>query len=127
MPARVKKNDPWIYCRNAKCDSFGVVEELKEAAGKTEEPKEESSPIPAPIPPPPKGPIEEHEAVKQARKRIQKALRGNTGQERNIIGLSLALLAQELGHRDFANALIDEYDLDNLFGIVKTDNDNDSS
>jgi hypothetical protein len=127
VPARVKKNDPWIYCRNPKCDSFGVVEELKETAIKVEEPEEEKPRIPAPVPPPPKGPIEEHESVKQARIRIQKALRGNTGQERNVIGLSLALLAQELGHRDFANALIDEYELDELFGIVKTDNVSDSS
>lgn len=109
----MKKSDPWKYCRNVECDSFGVVEEAKEEAT---EPKEV-----APPPPPSKEPIEEHAAVKQARERIQKALRGNTGHERNIVGLSLALLAQELGHRKFANELIDEYNLDELFGIQKAE------
>jgi type IV secretory pathway VirB10-like protein len=60
----------------------------------------------------------EHEATVKARARIKKAIM--TVQQtysRNVIGLALAIVAQETGSHEAANALIREYKLDTAYGI----------
>jgi len=96
----VKKTAPWAYCRNKKCELHGV-NQVGEA--------------PEPIQP---EPVEEPLVVREARERIQKALAVDKGQD-NLIGLTLAVLAQEMGHNDMANQMIDEYSLTERFGIQK--------
>lgn len=129
--AKVKKTDPWRYCRNKACDLFGVDQSVKKGkrTSKASSPavkKRKPGPEPAsesvaremPEKQPPKV---EHFAVVQARERIRRALESDDGQERSIIGLTLAMLAQEIGHREFADVLIDEYDLAERFGILKSE------
>jgi len=68
-----------------------------------------------------KVPDNEPEAVTKARSRIRRALQQNGNYTHNIIGLVLTMLAQELGNKDIADQLIDEYKLTQRFGILKTD------
>jgi len=98
----VKKNDPWAYCRNAKCSLCGVNQAEQEQP---------------PVQPDPES-VEEPVVVRKARERIQKALKADQGQD-NLIGLTLAILAQEMGHSEIADQMIDEYSLTERFGIQK--------
>jgi hypothetical protein len=66
-------------------------------------------------------PANEPEAVTKARGRIRRALQQNGNYTHNIIGLVLTMLAQELGNKDIANQLIDEYQLTKRFGILKSE------
>lgn len=63
---------------------------------------------------------EEPEAIRKARERIREFVREVTkGQQKEAIGLVLALVNQETGSHKAANALIDEMNLDKTFGIRK--------
>lgn len=63
--------------------------------------------------------LAEPEAVTKARARIKKALTGGGKYDQNVIGLALTILAQEMGNKDIADQLIDEYKLTERFGIQK--------
>lgn len=61
----------------------------------------------------------ENAVVLTARERIQQVIAGvEQAYSRNIIGLALAIVAQELGSYDAANKLIEEYKLQELYGIL---------
>lgn len=84
-------------------------------------PQAPKMPAPAPEPPEPdEDDTEEPEAVQKARARLKKMVKTATGDAPPAaIGLVLAIVSQETGNHAAANALIDEYDLTDLFGIKK--------
>lgn len=62
----------------------------------------------------------EHEAVKRARKALKPLIEKTTkGKPPISIGLVLAILNQETGNNKAANVLIEEYQLDKVFGLKK--------
>lgn len=126
---QVKTTDPWAYCRNKKCDLYlqdqsidgeptvvgakAVEGERKrhDAIAEAKPPKGESGPAPEP------------EAVAKARARIRELLDRAVpkGTNANTVGIVLALVSQETGNHTAANALIDEYGLEETLGIHKQD------
>lgn len=65
-------------------------------------------------------PTEEPDAIREARKRLRTLITHATaGAPRPSVGLVLAIVNQETGNHAAANALIDEYSLERLFGIQK--------
>lgn len=62
--------------------------------------------------------IEVINEVQQTRTRIEKAMNQGGNFTHNIIGLSLSSLASKCGKK-YANELIDELGLDDLYGIEK--------
>ena len=98
---QVKKDDPWAYCRNGKCELCGVDQSISEA-----------KPLSQVL-------IVESEFVQRARQDIKRMYRLDIPSQRNAISLTLVILAQELGHQDIANQLIDQYCLTDLFGVAK--------
>jgi len=139
--ARVKKTDPWAYCRNENCvlctvDQVKSVQKqpksppLKKVVAKKKPQKKPKAvkrvPVPksSPVLPPLDLATEsacdgEPVVVKRARNRIRRTLEGSSSSSRNLIMLTLAMLAREVGHREFSDMLIDENDLTNLYGIRK--------
>ena len=164
----VKKEWPYVYCRNEECKCHGDIREhgkkapkqankakkrkdikdtpLKGAktsnkapkttpkgrstdASKQQKERKENKPQPPEKVAPRKlcstcGRVEciceakkpiENEQIAQARGQIKQAI----DQNRGVIGLTLAMLNQELGDHKAANRLIDEYDLTTKFGILK--------
>jgi len=105
--AKTKKTDPWIYCRNPNCKESGNKHQ-----NKPHHRIKKSRPSVLDVVEPP--------AVQKARKRIQSVIPEKSDEATNIIGLTLALMAQELGNNNIADQLIDEYDLTELYGIQKT-------
>jgi len=115
---------PYAYCRNAKCELFGANQSeatpQKVPKGKRKAKSKPQRPLCAgcgkvecACPP------EEHEAVTKARARIRQTLGGNGAYAHSMIGLTLTVMAQEIGNKSIANQLIDEYKLTELFGITK--------
>lgn len=138
---RVRKTEPWAFCRNEKCERYGANqakdEALRElnkqiaASGKTKT-KPKASPelkkafktlLPKSKPKPekPTAPLKkaEPEAIQKARLRIREALAINGTYSKAVIGLTLTIIAQEMKSHDFANRLIDEFDLAKVYGIEK--------
>jgi len=63
---------------------------------------------------------EEPEAIREARKRLRAMIVDVAkNAPKPAIGIVLAIVNQETGNHSAANALIDEYGLDRLFGIKK--------
>lgn len=59
-------------------------------------------------------------AVQKARQRIRQLVKAVTAdQDKSAVGLVLAIVNQETGSHEAANQIIDEYKLDELFGIQK--------
>jgi hypothetical protein len=65
----------------------------------------------------------EPEAIRKARSRIRAILVkvGAVGMDSNVIGITLAIVSQETGNHEAANALIDKFDLEDAFGILKVE------
>lgn len=61
----------------------------------------------------------EPEQVTRARDHIRRALALNGEHSKAVVGLTLTILAQEMGGHDIANRLIDEFKLGEQFGIEK--------
>jgi hypothetical protein len=99
---QVKKEDPWAYCRNVKCELYGVDQSLSESTPLLQIPQ-----------------VVEPEFVHQARQNIKRMYSLDDSSHRNAIYLALVILAQELGHQQIANQLIDKYCLTEQFGILK--------
>lgn len=123
----VSPEAPWAFCRNSACELYGKNQAASEASppprGKVEKlgpkiPLKVAKPIEPPPAPVPK-PVSEAEAVKRARARIREALNVNGAYTKAAVGLTLTLVAQELGDNDIANNLIDEFNLTESFGIEK--------
>jgi len=112
--ASTKTTDPYRYCRNRDCLAHRGL--IKLTSNNTGDKINGGSVVCTPD----LAVGTEPEVVRQARVRISKAISGELASgQREMIGLTLALLAQEVGHRDMANRMIDEYDLTNRYGITK--------
>jgi hypothetical protein len=62
----------------------------------------------------------EPEAIRSARQRLRSMIAAATkGAPKPSVGIVLAIVNQETGNHAAANALIDEYGLERLFGITK--------
>jgi hypothetical protein len=94
---RVKKNDPYIYCRNIECDLFG-----RDQTNKKRKPRNKKR-------------VKEPPTIRSARKRVKKQL----SDDASPYLLTITLVAQEMGHDDLANAIIDKYDLTGFYGVLK--------
>lgn len=140
--------DPWAFCRNEACKLYGQDQTGGKASAALSVPKGKPLPPKLPALPhakkgkpapavktaatPGKDPFKEMsealkarsvpktepEEIKRARARIKEALHVNGEYTKSVVGLTLALAAQELGSQDVANRLIDEFDLTKL-GIEK--------
>lgn len=65
-------------------------------------------------------PKNEPEAIRQARASLRlMVVEATKGAPRSSVGIVLAIVNQETGNHVAANALIDEYELDRLFGLQK--------
>jgi hypothetical protein len=137
-PGSVRKTAPWAYCRNENCERRGVNQSKDEAlrelnkqvasSGKSK-PKPKGSPelkkalktlLPKAKPKPKPEPVKtEPEAIQKARLRIREALAINGTYSKAVIGLTLTIIAQEMKSHEFANRLIDEFDLAKVYGIEK--------
>ncbi len=130
---QVRKSDPYAWCRNKKCSEYNQDQTGGQSRFK---------PIPVKVkgiviktihcPPDPieqavkkamkEDPEQEPEAVTKARNRIRdvlKAVEAKFGT--NAVGLALAIVSQETGSDEAANALIAEYRLSELYGIQQRD------
>lgn len=131
--ATAKKDDAWSVCRNVACVSFyGKASAPVAVPPVKSAPKPTKKPIPEPpaqedkpkgkatAPKPPKPPREEHPAVASARVRIREILFAVIpGKfDKGSVGISLALVSQETGNHAAANALIQEYNLEEKYGIT---------
>ena len=143
-----KKTDPWRFCRNKKCELFLRDQTISGeptvvGAKPVADEKKRGDQIAQDLldAPPEKvatkkvvkahGPQlqsllagngrAEHQAIAITRARIRATLEeaGAGDYDHNIVGIALALLSQETGNHAAANALIDEYKLDERFGIQK--------
>lgn len=147
-PKAVKASDPWAYCRNKACAVGGVDQSKtvvltalgdktskviagikaaqpspkqikaakKSIAAAADIPRHSKKQQPTPEAKPSKQePIE----VQRARERIRTALAINGDHSKAAIGLTLTIVAQEMGSHEVANKLIDEFNLSNQFGIEK--------
>lgn len=64
--------------------------------------------------------VGEPDAIQVARKRLRSMIaQASAGAPKPSVGIVLAIVNQETGHHAAANALIDEYGLERLFGIKK--------
>jgi hypothetical protein len=126
--SKVKKSDPWAFCRNRACETFGhdqarhafVVQKGKPPTRARGRRARTRKTVPSPGVPP-SAPVEP-EAVQKARARIKELVRKLAhGRPEASVGLVLALVNQETGNQKAANALIAEYRLDELFGVKKFD------
>jgi hypothetical protein len=62
----------------------------------------------------------EPDAIRSARQRLRSMIAAATkGAPKPSVGIVLAIVNQETGNHAAANALIDEYGLERLFGIMK--------
>jgi len=138
-PGSVRKTAPWAYCRNEMCERYGAnqskdeaLREVNNQVASSGKPKPKGSPelkkalktlLPKPKPKPKASTAEpvktEPEAIQKARLRIREALAINGTYSKAVIGLTLTIIAQEMKSHDFANRLIDEFDLAKVYGIEK--------
>ena len=114
----VKKTDPYAWCRNGACSLHNrpqetsrfspLGEKITTGVPALDEAMAKGLPsVPA-----------EPEAVAKARARIKDVMdAAETQFGSNAVGLALAIVTQELGNHEAANALIAEYDLAKRFGI----------
>lgn len=109
----VKKHWPYAWCRNEACELHNKDQSAAKKAPKRKKQKAPPREAPKPLP-------VEPEAVKAAREKI-KAVVGDGAP--NLIGLALAVLAQEIGSFKAANQLIDDFKLTESFGVQKLDVD----
>jgi len=58
--------------------------------------------------------------IERARDRIEQAIKQNGPYSHKVVGLALSALARECGF-EAANNLVEEYDLDDLYGIQKVE------
>lgn len=134
-PGQVKKSDPYAWCRNKACALHNRPQETSRFSplgaddGKVMLPAAEPDATEAAeseakrakrakkVAPSPEAPAEP-EAVAKARARIKKVMdAAETQFGANAVGLALALVTQEMGSHEAANALIAEYQLDKHYGI----------
>lgn len=124
----VAPDAPWAFCRNKACSLHAQDQAAKSdpppprgKVGKLGPPKAIQPPKLALVEQPIEQPkvASEPEALKRARARIREALNVNGQYTKAAVGLTLTLVAQELGNNDVANKLIDEFNLTESFGIEK--------
>lgn len=120
---RVKVTAPWAFCRNKNCDLFGKNQTAptRPPRQKARASKPELAPASVPMEPR-KANGAEPESLQKARARIRKAISDGGEYSQNVIGLTLTIVAQEMGSNEVADKLIDEYKLTKLFGIRKQTN-----
>lgn len=117
--ARVKREDPYRFCRNKACEGYGAagVRVVKnDAPTAAERPPVRARVSRAKRATKPKG---EPAVIQKARKRIA-ALVKEVRQDApaSAVGLVLALVTQETGDKAAANALILQHKLDEKFGLL---------
>lgn len=133
----VAKEAPWAFCRNKACKKYAAnqaeasapkVAPLKLVKPLAKLPAASKAPPPAPGNPfkemaeslaKAKKPAEEPEEIKRARARIKAALAVNGTYTKAVVGLTLTIVAQELGDKEIADRLIDEFKLTETYGIEK--------
>lgn len=116
---RVKKTAPWTFCRDTDCLLYGKNQAAKPRPARQKARAAEPELAPAPVPMEPRKANGEHPALQKARDRIRKAINEGGRYGTNVIGLTLTIVAQEMGNDDVADKLIDEYNLTELFGVQK--------
>lgn len=111
---QVKKADPYAWCRNKKCiaynsDQSSGATRFQALNGVQPEPEPFKAEVDFPAEP---------EAVSKARARIRSVLDATEAKfGSNAVGLALAIVSQETGNHEAANALINEYKLAEQYGI----------
>ena len=129
--SKVKPSDPYQYCRNAKCAEYCAKHAPEQDAPKLLAPD------------PPKGGPASVEVIAKTERPLRRRARPASDRTTKpqdsspvatararirmlvaegdpaALGLTLALLNQEVGNQAAANALIDEYKLDEKFGLNK--------
>lgn len=138
--AKVRKADPWAFCRNETCQKCGVDQALEGPKLTPGVAKEMERRVAAPAPasdkprakgrrklkrrsvpsagvPPTKA---EPETIRKARARIRIIVQSVVkDKERSAVQLVLAMMNQETGNTQAANLIISEYKLDELFGLKR--------
>jgi hypothetical protein len=119
---RVLSGAPWAFCRNEACSLFGTNQSTPQEPLTAETHKEVRSRAPlrrglkrrsVPL-------RNEPDAISKARVRIRTLVADVTkGVDKNAVQLVLAILNQEIGHKGAANSIIDEYRLDEIFGLQR--------
>lgn len=108
--AKAKKGAKKAKAKKGAAEAAEAAEAVAAAVGAKPK-KGTKKPAAAPAP-------DESPAVEKARGRIAKALEAvEKTYSKHVIGLTLAIVSQEMGSHEAANALIAEYDLKRLYGI----------
>lgn len=136
----VKKTDPWAFCRNEKCELHGkdqsqeaapttqAAEPAKsdeqateegEAAAEIEQPEHQNQDTQSTSVAVPADSVEQ-KALESARTRIAQAIKQQGQFSHNVCSLVLQQVHQEIGGQ-YANQLIDEFNLTKLYSIQKRD------
>lgn len=103
---------PFTVCRNGMCERFGIF-----VSRTSEITTEGVSALPAVSDA--TASAVEHPAIVAARRRIRQVLDSVTLETRSEFGLTLVLIAQELGHTELAARLIVDFHLAHLLGVEK--------
>lgn len=117
---RVKKADPYRWCRNTSCDRYkeqsnsapAAMERQKAMTGPKRGAARRARGRPAKKAPPKPKPFQEAEPIRKARQRIR-GLLSQVGKEHPALAihLVLAIVNQETGNTKAANAIIEEHGL----------------